>query len=108
MCYSEHSSASIQCLPPEYPTISTIILFPNALDNLIHRPPIQLFITHNFQRQIILYHVPLHSLQQVQVSQIINGGEGGKGDLQTIISVSSDALIDGEEVKFNAVVIPLI
>ena len=78
----------------------TIILASYTLDNLVHCPSIKFLITHNLQWQVILHHIPLHSLLSASNTKQTN--------LQTIVPIPSYSLINTQQVKFNAVIISFI
>jgi len=59
------------------------------LNDLVHSPPIELVISYNAQRHIVLHRIPLHSFQ-------------------TVVSVAFYPFINGEEYEFDAIVMSLV
>lgn len=58
---------SVERLPSEYTTECTVVLLAYLRDDRVHCPAIELFVSKNFERQIILLLVSFHCLFRVML-----------------------------------------
>lgn len=77
---------SFESLSSEYPTVGAVVGLTNGLDDLVHSPAIEFLIREYFERKLLFLLVALDSLQR-------------------IIAVALDALINGEHVELDPVVV---
>lgn len=82
-------STTIEGLPSKHTTVRAIPLLANLRHHLVHAPSVQLAVAHDTQLHPVLDRIALHRLERV-------------------VAVARDALVDREEHKFDAVVVPRI
>jgi hypothetical protein len=58
----QHGCASIESLSSEHPAKRAIVLFADLSNYCIHCPPIELIVTKDFKRHIVLLLIPFDSL----------------------------------------------
>ena len=76
-------------LTAKHPAKGAVVLEADFLDDLVHRPAVELLVGEDRQRQPVLVPVPLDRLE-------------------TVVPVAGDALVDGDEHQVQAVVEALV
>lgn len=86
---AESGRAAVEGLAAEHPAVRAVALLPHLRDDLVHRPAVQLVVSDDLQRHVVLHRVPLHGLQ-------------------TVVPVPFDPLVDGQQDQLEAVVVALV
>lgn len=81
--------ASVQGLAAEHAAVGAVPLLAHLLDDLVHGPAVQLCVPQDSQGHVVLLRVPLDRLQ-------------------TIISISFDALVDRQQHEVEPIVVALV
>ena len=80
---------TIECLPAEHSTEGAIVRQANDFDNLVHGPPVEVFVGDNRQGYLVCLLILLDSLKGV-------------------VPVPCDALINRQKLQIEPVVVPLV
>ena len=80
---------SVERLPPKDAAKCAIVRQPDYLDDLVHGPPVEIFVAHNCEGKLVSVLILLYGLERV-------------------ITVAGDTLVNGEKFKVEAIIILLI